>query len=71
LISFDPSDEDELRKINIEGTANILNCCIDFGGYLYATNSEINGLTMGAVGRGTTFDYVQVSHTNDDAFEWF
>ena len=30
LISFDPSDEDELRKINIEGTANVVNCCIDF-----------------------------------------
>lgn len=31
LISFDPSNEDELRKINIEGTANVVNCCIDFG----------------------------------------
>lgn len=31
LISFDPNDEQELRKINIEGTANIVNCCIDFG----------------------------------------
>ncbi|MFN7044230.1 MAG: NAD-dependent epimerase/dehydratase family protein [Flavobacterium sp.] len=31
LISFDPNDEDELRKINIEGTANVVNCCIDFG----------------------------------------
>lgn len=31
LISFDPSDEDKLRKINIEGTANVVNCCIDFG----------------------------------------
>ena len=30
LISFDPSDEDELRKSNIEGTANVVNCCIDF-----------------------------------------
>ena len=30
LISFDTSDEDELRKINIEGTANVVNCCIDF-----------------------------------------
>ena len=30
LISFDPSDEDELRKVNIEGTANVVNCCIDF-----------------------------------------
>ena len=25
LISFDPKDEEELRKINIEGTANIIN----------------------------------------------
>jgi dihydroflavonol-4-reductase len=31
LISFDPNDEEELRKINIEGTANVVNCCIDFG----------------------------------------
>ncbi|KIX21040.1 NAD-dependent epimerase [Flavobacterium sp. 316] len=30
LISFDPNDEEELRKTNIEGTANIVNCCIDF-----------------------------------------
>lgn len=28
-ISFNPSEEDELRKINIEGTANIVNFCID------------------------------------------
>lgn len=44
---------------------------IEFGGYVFAPNNEINGLTMGAVGRGTTIDYVQVSFTNDDAFEWF
>lgn len=29
LISFDPNDEESLRKINIEGTANIVNFCID------------------------------------------
>jgi dihydroflavonol-4-reductase len=28
-ISFNPSEEDELRKVNIEGTANIVNFCID------------------------------------------
>ncbi|TDD99277.1 NAD-dependent epimerase/dehydratase family protein [Flavobacterium cellulosilyticum] len=28
LISFEPNDEDLLRKINIEGTANIVNFCI-------------------------------------------
>ena len=44
---------------------------IEFGGYVYQPNKEINGLTMGAVGRGTTIDHVQTSFTNDDAFEWF
>ncbi len=29
LISFDPKDEDALRKTNIEGTANMVNFCID------------------------------------------
>lgn len=30
-ISFDPRDEDILRKINIEGTANMVNCALAFG----------------------------------------
>ena len=30
LISFEPSDVNKLRKINIEGTANIVNFCLDF-----------------------------------------
>lgn len=32
---------------------------------------EINGLTMGAVGSGTTIDHVEVFANNDDGFEWF
>lgn len=44
---------------------------IEYGGYVYGSNQEINGLTFGAVGRGTTIDYVQVSNANDDSFEWF
>ena len=30
LVSFDPKDEEQLRKVNIEGTANIVNFCIDY-----------------------------------------
>lgn len=44
---------------------------IEYGGYVFAPNSEINGLTFGSVGGGTTIDYVQVSFSNDDSFEWF
>jgi len=44
---------------------------IEYGGYVFAANNEINGLTLGSVGSGTTIDNVQVSFVNDDAFEWF
>jgi dihydroflavonol-4-reductase len=30
-ISFDPRDEAALRKVNIEGTANVVNCALAFG----------------------------------------
>lgn len=30
-ISFNPKDENVLRKTNIEGTANVVNLCLDFG----------------------------------------
>jgi hypothetical protein len=44
---------------------------IEYGGFVFGPNNEINGLTMGSLGRNTLIDYVQVSFTNDDAFEWF
>lgn len=44
---------------------------IEFGGYIFAQNAEINGLTLGAVGRKTVINNIQVSFVNDDAFEWF
>ena len=44
---------------------------IEYGGYVFAQNKEINGLTMGAVGSGTQIDHIQVSYVNDDAFEWY
>ncbi|MBK7174171.1 MAG: dockerin type I repeat-containing protein [Bacteroidales bacterium] len=44
---------------------------IEYPGYAFAANNEINGLTMGGVGSGTSIDYVQVSYSNDDSYEWF
>ncbi len=44
---------------------------IEFAGYPFATDKEINGLTLGSVGSGTKIDHVQVSYSNDDSFEWF
>ena len=44
---------------------------IEFGGYPFAQDNEINGLTLGSVGRQTKIDHVQVSYSGDDSFEWF
>ncbi len=44
---------------------------IEFGGIALSTDNEINGLTQGSVGSGTTVDHVQVSYSGDDSFEWF
>lgn len=44
---------------------------IEFPGIAYLPDNEINGLTLGGVGRGTTIEYVQVSYSGDDSFEWF
>lgn len=44
---------------------------IEYAGFAYAPNSELNSLTMGGVGSGTKISHVQCSFGLDDAFEWF
>lgn len=57
--------------INNDNSGTLKYVRIEFAGYVYSPNNELNGLTMGGVGSGTTIDYVQVSYSNDDSFEWF
>lgn len=44
---------------------------VEFAGYPFDTDKEINGITFGSVGKGTIIDHIQVSYSNDDSFEWF
>jgi len=44
---------------------------VEFAGYPFDTDKEINGITFGSVGSGTTIDHLQVSYSNDDSYEWF
>jgi Secretion system C-terminal sorting domain len=44
---------------------------IEYAGYRFQVNNEINGLTMGGVGAGTQIDHIQVSYSLDDSYEWF
>jgi hypothetical protein len=58
-----PNDDDDsgiLRFVSIR-----------HGGAEIGAGNEINGLTMGGVGRGTTIEYVEVFANVDDSFEWF
>jgi hypothetical protein len=44
---------------------------IEYAGIAAFANSEINGLTLGAVGKGTTLENIQIIYGNDDAYEFF
>ncbi|MEN5435903.1 hypothetical protein ABE545_19870 [Sphingobacterium faecium] len=44
---------------------------IEFAGYNLTADNEINGLTLGGVGTGTTLENIQVSWGKDDGFEFF
>jgi len=44
---------------------------IRHGGFEIGSGNEINGLTLGAVGSGTTVEYIEVYSNLDDGYEWF
>ncbi len=44
---------------------------VEFAGYPFQKDKEINGITFGSVGSGTQIDHIQVSYSNDDSYEWF
>lgn len=44
---------------------------IRHGGTILEKGNEINGLTLAAVGRGTTVEYVEVYNNQDDGIEFF
>ncbi|HEX5172453.1 MAG TPA: T9SS C-terminal target domain-containing protein [Cyclobacteriaceae bacterium] len=44
---------------------------VEFAGIALSTDNEINGMTFGSVGSGTTMHHVQVSYSGDDAYEFF
>jgi hypothetical protein len=46
-------------------------CSIRHGGYEFAAGREINGLTLGGVGSGTTIEFVEVYANLDDGIEFF
>jgi hypothetical protein len=62
-VSTTPVDNDNSGKLSFVR--------IEYAGYAFQPDKEINSLTMAGVGSGTTIDHVQVTYAKDDAFEWF
>lgn len=44
---------------------------IEYAGYAFQPDKEINSLTLAGVGSGTQIDHVQITYAKDDAIEWF
>jgi hypothetical protein len=59
------------QRSNADNSGKFQYVRIEYAGVPLSPNNEINGLSLYAVGSGTTIDHVQVSYANDDSFEWF
>jgi hypothetical protein len=59
--SFDDNDNSGIMKY----------VSIRHSGAILSVGSEINGLTLGSVGRGTTLEHIEIVSCGDDAIEMF
>ena len=68
-----PSDQNGLYGGNQPGDASgsIKYISIRHGGANIGEGNEINGLTCGGVGTGTTIENVEIVSNQDDGIEWF
>jgi len=44
---------------------------VEFAGVEFSPDNELNGIAFQGVGRGGSFEYIQVHMNRDDALEWF
>ncbi|UGU16464.1 hypothetical protein LS482_01025 [Sinomicrobium kalidii] len=57
--------------VNNDNSGTMRYVRIEYAGDVIGLNNELNGLTLGGVGSGTTLEYIQVSYGLDDGFEFF
>ncbi len=57
--------------INDDNSGTLRYVSVRHGGFEIGEGNEINGITFGAVGSGTTIDYVEVFNNYDDGVEFF
>lgn len=57
--------------VNNDNSGKLSYVRIEYAGYAFQPDKEVNSLTMAAVGNGTIIDHIQVAYAKDDAYEWF
>ena len=75
-ISIEGVDSDETRAVYggddpADNSGTLQYVSIRYTGVGIAPNSEIQGLTLGGVGNGTTIDHIDIYSSNDDGIEIF
>jgi hypothetical protein len=58
-------------EVNNDNSGVLRYVSIRHGGELLGANNEINGLTLGSVGTGTTIEHIEVVGNLDDGIEFF
>ncbi|MCB0477121.1 MAG: hypothetical protein KDC84_03100 [Crocinitomicaceae bacterium] len=56
---------------NTDNSGSITYVSVRHSGIELSPGNEIQGLTLGAVGSGTTVSYIEIVGNNDDGIEWF
>ena len=59
------------QEVEDQDAGEMSYCSIRHGGTEIGDGNEINGLTLGAVGSGTTFSFIEVIANLDDGIEFF
>ncbi|RQO70104.1 hypothetical protein DBR43_18880 [Pedobacter sp. KBW06] len=55
----------------MDNSGSIQYARIEYAGFILAADNEVNSLTCGGVGRGTTLEHIEASYGLDDSFEFF
>ncbi len=57
--------------VDNDNSGSLTYTLVKFAGFPLAAGNELNGISMGGVGNGTTVDFVQVHNNSDDGIEMF
>jgi len=57
------------RNCDDDDSGSLSHISIRYGGFNLSANNEINGLSMGAIGRATDIDHIEVFQNKDDLYE--